>query len=89
MKVPICSPFPGSVVMQDSWQAGTNKPRKGYPALVYIVDGVYEVDGRLSNWWTWRKILPNGRLSRKVSGYGAFYVADHVYITHITVIQKK
>lgn len=43
---------------------------KGY--RVKVIDGCFldPVYGRVSNWWTWRKVLPGGKLGRPVSGYG-------------------
>ena len=30
-------------------------------------DATYD---RVSNWWTWQEVLPNGTLGEKESGYG-------------------
>lgn len=39
--------------------------------LVEIVDGQYMGTHGLSNFWYWRRVLPNGKLSRKLQhGYG-------------------
>lgn len=40
--------------------------------MVRVVDGCYldPTYGRVSNWWTWRRIKADGSLGRKVSGYG-------------------
>ena len=39
--------------------------------LVYITGGRYLSGGRISNFWSWQEILPDGSLSEKVeSGYG-------------------
>lgn len=37
---------------------------------VKIVNGVYELNGRISNYWHWREVRSDGSLSTKVeSGY--------------------
>ena len=33
----------------------------------YFLDPVY---GRVSNWWEWNEVLPDGKLGTKESGYG-------------------
>ena len=41
--------------------------------LVYVVNGTYldPVYGRISNWWEWKRLLPNGKPAAKTeSGYG-------------------
>lgn len=39
--------------------------------LVKIVSGEYEVDHRISNFWYWKKLLPNGNESWETyHGYG-------------------
>ena len=38
--------------------------------LAYIIDGQWEIDGRLSNFWDWKLIKEDGTLGRKQSGYG-------------------
>lgn len=40
--------------------------------MVKVIDGCYldPTYGRVSNWWTWRPVLANGRLGREESGYG-------------------
>jgi len=41
---------------------------KGYP--VKVVDGQYWGTYGLSNFWSWRRVKPDGSLGRLVSGYG-------------------
>jgi hypothetical protein len=41
---------------------------KGYK--VKIVDGQLWGEHGFSNFWTWRRVLPGGKLGRRVSGYG-------------------
>ena len=39
--------------------------------LIYITGGIYQVNGRISNAWDFRKVLKDGRLSARVYGdYG-------------------
>lgn len=42
-------------------------PRDG---LVYVTGGQYEVNGRISNFWYWRKLNPDGTLGAEGHGYG-------------------
>lgn len=38
---------------------------------VQIISGAYEINGRISNHWAWREVMPGGFLSDKVeNGYG-------------------
>jgi len=37
--------------------------------VVEVVDGQYWGAAGLSNFWTWRRVLDNGKLGRAVSGY--------------------
>ncbi len=37
---------------------------------VRIVDGRYWGTHGISNFWTWREVLPSGELGHKESGYG-------------------
>lgn len=41
---------------------------KGYQ--VKIVDGQYWGDYGLSNFWSWRRVKPNGSLGKLCHGYG-------------------
>lgn len=38
--------------------------------LIYITSGDYEIGGRISNAWTWKEVLNNGKLGPQKSGYG-------------------
>jgi hypothetical protein len=46
------------------------KHPKGYK--VKIVSGCYldAIYGRVSNCWTWKRVGPDGKLGKSVSGYG-------------------
>lgn len=37
---------------------------------VKVIDGVLWAPGGFSNWWTWCRVGKNGKLGRRVSGYG-------------------
>lgn len=42
---------------------------------VFIIDGQYEVNGRVSNFWSWYEINEDQTISEKKSGYGYFFKA--------------
>jgi len=77
MKNKINSPELGSVVRRTSWKFEDN-PK--YPCDVLIIDGKYMSSGRISNFWRWRRISPDGTLSPDIeSGYGDFVESDKKY----------
>lgn len=41
--------------------------RKG--KLVFIIGGAFEIGGRVSNYFDWATIKPDGTLGRKTNGY--------------------
>jgi len=88
----IQDPAPGTIVTHSGWHPEPGI-LPGYPADVYIVNGQYEVDGRLSNFWTWRKILKSksGRISLgpEVHGYGDFRECKNKYDVKILVKLAK
>ncbi len=47
---------------------------ENYPCNVKIIRGCFldPVHKRVSNWWSWKRILPDGGLSETESGYGSF-----------------
>lgn len=45
----------------------TDTKNNTYP--VYILSGDYEINGRISNHWQWKRINKNGSLGRSISGY--------------------
>lgn len=59
------------LVAKSSMRIGETIPHpEGY--LVKVVSGCF-LDpkyGRVSNWWTWQRIQPDGSLGPKESGYG-------------------
>lgn len=55
-----------------------------YPCDVYIENGHYKVDGRISNFWKWRRVHQNG-LGIDEHGYGNFETAKHEYKIEIKV----
>jgi len=38
--------------------------------MVKITGGQYYSNGRISNFWHWREVLPGGKLGSEESGYG-------------------
>ena len=80
------SPNPGDIVLHTGWHPGP-KLLPGYPADVLILSGHYEVEGRLSNYWHWRKINVDKKgavsLGPKVSGYGSFSPCQNEYDTEL------
>jgi hypothetical protein len=45
--------------------------RRGWAGLIYITSGEYLSNGRVSNFFTWRRVNEDGTLSkREYSGYG-------------------
>lgn len=45
---------------------------------VYINSGQFLSNGRVSNFWYWRRVLPNGELGNEDYGYGDFEESDVV-----------
>lgn len=78
----IQSPLIGSVVKHTGWGFESNK---NYPCDVYIESGDYEVDGRVSNYWSWRRVLKDGSLAPTESGYGSFRKTEIKYKVSINV----
>lgn len=54
---------------------------------IYITEGAWTVDGRLSNFWYWRRIRPDGSLGRAACGYGRDWprIADAKVIVTVKV----
>lgn len=60
--------------------------------LIYITDGAMWVDGRLSNFWYWKKIDENGALVRGAHhGYGGPWphVKDASIKITVTIPKKR
>ncbi|KKL05710.1 hypothetical protein LCGC14_2603300 [marine sediment metagenome] len=74
------NPSIGSIVTHTGWSQKSKK----YPCDVYIVRGDYLVDGLLSNFWYWRRLLDDGKLGEVEKGYGSFVVSDKEYTIEIT-----
>ena len=86
--ISINDPAIGSVVLYNPNDYNQErKTTKVYP--VYITDGAWEVNNRLSNFWYWKKVNKDGSLSKKeYCGYGHFYKYPHKYKV-ITRIESK
>ena len=52
---------------------------KNYPCDVLITNGQYMSYGRLSNFWYWQRVLPDGSLAETEHGYGSFEKSDKNY----------
>ena len=76
MAIRINDPKIGSVVRHTGWRFENDS---NYPCDVLITDGKYFSNGRLSNYWYWRRILPDGSLSDTESGYGSFEETTEEY----------
>lgn len=56
------------------WHNGCNfEDNKNYPCHVYIIGGQFFSNDRVSNFWNWKRILPNGDLAEEECGYGDFF----------------
>lgn len=56
------------------WYDGSfYKVDENYPCDVYIISGDFYSNDRISNFWHWKRVLPDGTLSEEESGYGGFY----------------
>lgn len=49
--------------------------------VVYVVSGAYEIGGRISNFFEWRRVLCDGTLGKVQRGYGGdWYTAENVHL---------
>jgi len=65
----INDPRINSIVYHSGWRFENDS---NYPCHVYIISGRFYSNGRLSNSWTWKRILPNGDLAQSESELGSF-----------------
>lgn len=79
-------PETGSVVTR--LRRGDDEKELNYPCDVYVVSGNYMVGGRISNFWYWKRVLPDGTLSETENGYGKFVQSENEYDVTITVSIK-
>ena len=87
MKKPvILSPAINSVVRHTGFRHENNE---NYPCDVFIINGAYLSNGRVSNFWYWKRVLPNGDLGEIECGYGSFEESDNEYEVEITIKVKK
>lgn len=70
----ISKPGNGTVVL---YLGDFHRAKKVKPIPVYILGGQYEVDGRISNFWSWRVVLKDGTLGEEQCGYGNFETVEH------------
>jgi hypothetical protein len=62
--------------------------KKNYPCDVLIISGEYMGEYGLSNYWTWKRILKNGKLGPIESGYGDFTKPKGKYKVKISIFKK-
>jgi len=75
----------GSIVRHTGFQQNP----KEYPCDVYIVSGQFFSNGRLSNFWEWRRVLDGNQLGDIEKGYGDFEETENKYeINHTVSIVK-
>jgi hypothetical protein len=57
---------------QSSMQIGATIPDRAGTRMVKVASGYYldPIYHRVSNWWTWNEVLPDGSLGPEESGYG-------------------
>lgn len=79
------APKIGSIVRHNGWRFEDNPQ---YPCDVYITNGQYLSNGRVSNFWYWRPILNESTLGKEECGYGDFSLAGNEYEIIITVKKK-
>lgn len=41
--------------------------------VIYVTGGAYEIGGRVSNHWRWRKVNKDGTLGEEGHGYGGHW----------------
>ncbi len=54
-------------------------------SMIYITGGCYEAKGRISNHWTWRRVLSNGLLSKQE---GAGYIGPLLPLANVDIVIK-
>jgi len=83
MNEEIRTPETGTIVKHTGWG---KEDDKNYPCDVLIKSGHYKVNGRLSNFWYWQRILENGQLCETIEhGYGSFEKSDKNYKIEIKI----
>ena len=56
---------------------------------IVILEGAYEAEGRMSNFWSWKFINEEGYLGFVESGYGEFYEPIYEYDEPLIIIPRK
>ena len=82
----IDSPIIGTVVRHTGWRFEDDK---NYPCDVLITRGQYMSNGRLSNFWYWRRVLDDGTLADTEHGYGSFEESEKNYDVETTIVVKS
>ena len=83
----INNPKIGTIVRHTGWGKEKNK---NYPCDVLITSGQLFSNGRLSNFWSWKRITSTGKLSKTEHGYGSFVkkIKKYKITTSIKIIKK-
>ncbi len=80
----ILDPKPDTIVHHRGWMQNTTD----YPCDVFITKGNYQVAGRVSNYWYWHRMLPDGTMNPLVEhGYGDFEEA-HDFEAKVELVKK-
>lgn len=68
MNTKIENPEHGTMVKHTGWQQHSDH----YPSLIIIKEGTFLSNGRVSNFWYWKRLLDDGSLGPDEHGYGSF-----------------
>jgi hypothetical protein len=83
----IKEPKVNQVVFFKPWQGKNEMRKKAYPVI--IVDGQYLSNGLISNFWSWQRLTPTGRINPKVEcGYGNFFQAEGYKVVRKVIYGK-
>jgi len=77
MREKIKNPKIGTIVRHTGWKFEHDE---NYPCDVLITGGQYMSQTGVSNFWDWRRVLPDGSLSKTEHGYGSFEKSDKNYV---------
>jgi hypothetical protein len=82
----INSPSTNQIVRHNGFQKDGNL---NYPCDVLIIGGDYYVGGRISNFWSWQRVLSDGTIISEIeTGYGDFSEIENKYKVKIEIVSK-